>query len=99
MEEDIKRKLAEFRELQQKARRLSLAHWVEQGKLGKITTEKELLEYSKWRTKAGIALNEFHDLLNQRHPEQQLWSNLEAERKRLIEKLKHTEELLKRWQT
>lgn len=99
MEEQIKKRLAEFREFQQKARQLSPAYWVEQGRTGKVTTEQELLEYSKWRTKADIALNEFHELLNQRHPDRQLWSGLEDEKKQLIKKLKHTEEMLKRWHT
>lgn len=68
MDDEIKKKLAEFHEFNNEARKHFSAHELVLGQPLQIHTGKDLMLYAKWRTKADITLNEFHTLLVQSNP-------------------------------
>lgn len=68
MQDEIKKKLAQFHEYNEEARKHFGAHQMVDGQPLQMHTEKDLMLYAKWRTKADIALNEFHTLLVENYP-------------------------------
>ncbi|MDB5161223.1 MAG: hypothetical protein JWO96_603 [Candidatus Saccharibacteria bacterium] len=95
MGEEIKAKLADFHKFNDMARKLFSASELIPGQPVKVHTLTDLMESSKWRTKANIALNEFHQLLaSEVNTFPYNISELEKEKVQLEAKLKETEDWL-----
>lgn len=97
MDDEIQKKLQEFHEYNDQARKHFRAYELKPGEPLHVHTEADLMQYSKWRTKADIALNEFHLLLMDRHPGKLPWSTeqIEHQNKELHDKLAKAESWLK----
>ena len=97
----MKKKLEQFHEFNGEARKHFSAYKLVPGERVHMHTEVDMMQYSKWRTKADIALNEFHQLLTANIPTQLVYSleELERQHSELLEKLKRTETWLKAQQT
>jgi len=93
MNDEIKATLDDFHTCNEQARSHFKAYEVIPDKSLRMHTQKDLMLYSKWRTKADLALNRFHTLLAQSHPGKLPYSlaELEKERANLQAKLDHTE--------
>lgn len=93
MSNEVKNKLEEFHQCNEEARKHFSAHELKPGQSIHMHTQVDLLEYSKWRTKADIALNEYHALLVEQNPGKLPWTleQLEKENEEFKGKLKQTE--------
>jgi|GEM_PF-3084396 len=99
MEDEIQQKLKEFHKCNEEARSHFSAHLLKPGEPLHLHTERDLLLYAKWRTKADIALNEFYTLVTKMYPERLPWTleQLVQENKEFHRKLARTEEWLKQY--
>ena len=97
MQDEINNKLSEFHEYDDEAKKHFRAHELKPGQPIYYHTESDMMDYSKWRTKADIALNEFHALQVKLHPNKLPWSlkQLSDEHSELINKLNTAENWLK----
>lgn len=98
MDDEIKKKLAEFHDYNAEARKHFGAHELAFGEPLQIHTEKDLMLYAKWRTKADIALNEFHTLLAHNNPGKLPYTlaQLQKEKAEFEAKLGRTEDWLEK---
>lgn len=96
MDDEIKKILAEFHKFNDEARKHFGAHKLVNGQPLHIHTEKDLMLYAKWRTKADIALNEFHALLVKNNPSKLPYTldQLQKEKAEFEAKLSRTEDWL-----
>ena len=96
MKEDIKSKLDEFHKCNEEARKHFRAHLLKPGEPLHVHTEKDMMLYVKWQTKADIALNEFHAIVATLNPGKLPWDLefLQRENKELKDKLERTEQWL-----
>ena len=96
MNNEIKQKLEEFHNCNDQARNHFSAHEFNSGEPLHMHTQRDLLLYAKWRTKADIALNEFNALVAELYPGKLPWTRkqLDQENKKFREKLARTEEWL-----
>jgi hypothetical protein len=97
MNKEMKEKLEKFHEYNEKARSHFIAYELKPGEPIHMHTEVDMMQYTKWRTKAEIELNEFHQILTINTPTKLVYTlgELKAQHSELLEKLERTEAWLK----